>query len=703
MNAGRKIFFEKIIYFKAFILGFTAMATQIILLREFLLVFYGNELVIGIMIALWMALTAFGVLSGKKFSINISVNMLLTILSGIPLLQALFIEVFRNSVFLFGRMPSLYETIIYFTLVLSIFCVPNGFIFSILNNQTPNPEKDFRRIYAFEALGSLVGGFTVSIIFLIFLSEDNFTGLLYILSINLFALGLIQLLLKKKAVAIIYLLFVISVVYFSFGFDLNRYAKSKLFKGQTIISTVETPLGNITVTGDRHQTVVYTNGQPVYSSEDFVDKEEDVHFAMLQRNNAERVLQIGGGLEGVTPEILKYTNVRQIVHIEMNKMFFDTVTKNKKVLQIEIDPIIFLSRDTTLFDVILLLEPPPENAQTNRFYTVGFFRNIKNKLSSGGVFALRLPASENYLGKDELLLHSVIYNSLHKIFKKVLIVPGRKNYFIASDDTITLQYSKLYKMAGIVNRYLNSDYIKDNLLQFRSNQIINQLQVNAPVNLGFKPTAYLLSMKHWLNYYGNSFQWLPIILGVILLFFLFLLKPTNLILFSTGFTAASIEMVILSVFQVLFGYLYLFLGIMVSVFMAGLAAGSLQKKIINKNSVANVLWLIASVVGIMIFIYTFKNTGSTVFLKSGMLFFLFVIAFFGGNQYRILVSGYKNANAVSVFYASDLMGAMLGGFFTVIWIIPQNGIYVTIWFNVILLFLTLIISILKKKISTLEH
>ena len=47
-------------------LGAAAVATQIILLREFLSVFHGNELVIGIVLAWWMVLTGTGSFLGRS-------------------------------------------------------------------------------------------------------------------------------------------------------------------------------------------------------------------------------------------------------------------------------------------------------------------------------------------------------------------------------------------------------------------------------------------------------------------------------------------------------------------------------------------------------------------------------------------------------------------------------------------------------------
>ena len=47
------------------VIGFTAMITQIIMLRELLSVFHGNELIIGIALSNWMLLTGIGAYLGK--------------------------------------------------------------------------------------------------------------------------------------------------------------------------------------------------------------------------------------------------------------------------------------------------------------------------------------------------------------------------------------------------------------------------------------------------------------------------------------------------------------------------------------------------------------------------------------------------------------------------------------------------------------
>ena len=90
----------------AFSLGFTTLVTQIVLLREFLTVFYGNELVIGIVLTNWMVLTAAGSAAGRKISAKGNMKTFpakaLLILNLLSILIIVLLNVLRNVVFLPG-------------------------------------------------------------------------------------------------------------------------------------------------------------------------------------------------------------------------------------------------------------------------------------------------------------------------------------------------------------------------------------------------------------------------------------------------------------------------------------------------------------------------------------------------------------------------------------------------------------------------
>ena len=51
-----------------FLLGVLSMSTQVIMIREALAIFHGNELIIGLFLGIWMVLTAAGALLAVQSS-----------------------------------------------------------------------------------------------------------------------------------------------------------------------------------------------------------------------------------------------------------------------------------------------------------------------------------------------------------------------------------------------------------------------------------------------------------------------------------------------------------------------------------------------------------------------------------------------------------------------------------------------------------
>ena len=67
-------------------------------------------------------------------------------------------------------------------------------------------------------------------------------------------------------------------------YDFEKIAKERLFKGQTVALQKDTPYGNIVITKTEEQLNFFENGVFLFSNENLVQKEEDVHYAMLQHN-----------------------------------------------------------------------------------------------------------------------------------------------------------------------------------------------------------------------------------------------------------------------------------------------------------------------------------------------------------------------------------------------------------------------------------
>jgi len=278
-----------------------------------------------------------------------------------------------------------------------------------------------------------------------------------------------------------------------------------------------------------------------------IGNEETAHFAMLQHTSPQNVLLIGGGISGITTEILKYP-VKQLDYIEINPWIIRTGKKYTKSLEdsrikvINEDPRLHLRKAKSEYDVVIIDIPPPSSAKINRFYTFEFFNEIKARTSENAVLSLPLLSTENYISEKASRVQSVIFHTLERVFKYVAVIPGEKNYFIASDTAPDLRIAELANERGLDNIYVNPYYIDDENLERRSQYIRENILPEKYINKDFQPVAYFMQIGYWMSHFGTGYL-LPGIAGIIIFFILlFRLNKINLGLATTGFTSSSMEM-----------------------------------------------------------------------------------------------------------------------------------------------------------------
>lgn len=696
---------------EAFLLGFILIGAQIILLREFMLVFMGNELVIGLLLALWMFISGAGAWSGKflwaqRISFNL-IPFLFLLLIIFPLVSAFFLSYFRDVFFETGRMISFYETLAYSFILLFPTCFIGGLLFTLLNYSTEKGGESPQKMYAYESLGSLAGGVLVGVVFIYLQGNDNFQSLEHLALISFLFLGILSFRRREIVKSTGSLFFAILVLLLAQFSDLSMITRQFLFPNQMLISSTDTPYGSLDITQTGSQQNVYENGILIFATDNVIGKEEDVHYAMLQKPNAKQVLLLGGGMTGTLFEILKYKEVEQIDYLEINPFLFELVeefsnkAKLSRICTINKDPVLFVKSTTKTYDVILINEAAPASAQSNRFYTIEFYKGLKSILKEGGLISARLPASENYLSDEELELESVIYKSLAAVFKEVIPVPGKQHYFLASGTGLSLNYSELLAAAKISNQFVNESYLNDRLLKMRSEALLGDYLKNVPLNHDYKPAVYLVFIKQWLHFYHNNFQ--PLLMVAVFLLFLLFAKPNVAIMFTSGFTGASAEIILFIAFQSMLGYLYLFLGLMIAVFMGGLAVGAFVSRYLKMTKKTTLLYVqLASglfLLIIPILLYLTKMLSVPILIQTAFGLMMFVVAFLVGLQYGSIFQQKKSNSErlVSRIYPADLLGAGLGGFITALWLIPVWGIYYSLIILAALHFITIGLVIVKRN------
>jgi len=686
---------ERFLKISAFLVGSTSIIAQIILLREFLTIFNGNELVIGIVLSSWLVLTGIGAYLGKfplrttKASSVIFPGLLL--LSVLPFITAVLINFLKNIVFPIGAMISVFQIIIASLLLLIPFCLVSGYLFTFIAScySKIKNQNETGVVYGFESSGSIIGGLLCGLLFIFVFSSIE--SLLVLVIIN----GTVLLLIGRNKTAGMLgwlpLLAVVSAFVLLF-FHPEKKIRSWVYPNQQIEVSKDTPHGNIVITRRENMWSVYNNNVLLFDSENFMMNEEAVHFAMVQHPHPSTILLVSGGFSGQISELKKY-EPRSIDYLEENRWLQHLMTeKSNKITDQSVrfyatDPLQFIRNTTKLYDVAILNLPGPSTLQANRFFTLEFFELLKRKLSQGALISFGLQAPINYLNEEAVDLNSTIYVTLKKVFQNVIIIPGEKNYFLASDATLTYDIVKTIRERGIENQYVNQNYMDDSLLKSRGETILSVLSPAAEINQNLKPVLYLKQLAYWLSYFKGKYWLIAALAGALAIFVFFVGNASSKAMFITGFSASGLEILLLFGLQVFFGNIYLLTSFVFTAFMLGLAVGSFTGKSLKSSSGKKYI----SFTQVLISIFAFgsglllfseqmaERAPSIVYsLYLGATFLIGGLTGFQFTQVSIGRTG-SYADISGKTYSYDLFGSALGALVVALYLVPKFGIIPSIF------------------------
>lgn len=659
-------------------IGISSVITQLLVVREFMSIFYGNELAFGIILGNWLFLNGVGSYVGKyskKIKNKINFLILIQILIGfLPLAMVFLIRILRT-----WEMLGLVHVFIYSFIITAPMCLLNGFSFILACNiffeiKEKNP---IGKTYIFDAIGDISGGVLFSFLLIFVLNQFNST--FFVLFLNLFCVLFLSRKVNKKCFISCVILFVFSISLL--GINFNNMATEIAFKNQEVVYQGNSLYGHIVVTKIEDQYNFFENGIPLFSTENTIANEETAHYALIQNKNPKNILLISGGVSGTLNEILKY-DVNKIDYVELDpliikvgKRFVDNNLTNKKVNIANIDGRLFVKYAKDKYDVVIMDLPDPSTTQINRFYTLEFFKEIKKILNDDGVISLSITSSENYLSTEAKRLNSAVYNTLKKVFLNIIVIPGDENFFLASDKKLTYEISGEIKKRGISTKYVNEDYLKAKLTNDRISYILSSIDEKIEINKDFKPITYFYHLLYWMNYFNMDIRIILIALSIFIIILLLGMKPIPFAIFTTGFAGISIEIVLLVIFQVLYGYAYYFIGIIVSCFLIGVAFGAYfaNKKINNKSKrdLAKIEFII------MCFSFLIPVVTIIPFAQILIPFLVIITGFLVGFEFPLASSLFKKkevSKTAGTLFSSDLVGSCIGSFLASVLLVPLLGI-----------------------------
>jgi len=637
----------------------------------------------GWTIGAWMLFTGTGSLIGgrkkDRGTQDKAIRFALLLIGAMPICFVFLMNFFKNMIFPPGVLINPVHFLLILCITLSPIGILSGYLYALLVRTCRKEDNGYIKVYAIEAIGSLAGGLIVSLAFIYWLSIlQSLILVLLIVVLSLFFMDRNrQFLLASGFLAIIIIV--------SFIVPFDRFLKSFLFINQEVVQSKETYYGNITITKNADQYNIFENGMLSFTTDNVIIREEYVHYVMLQKKNPENILLIGGGISGMLSEILKYPSVRNLDYVELNPQLISIAARyfplprDQKVRMIIGDGRKHLQRTDEQYDVVILAIPDPSSLQANRFYTLEFIRTLKKKLQPGAVILLSHSPAGNYVDSETSRIEGTIYTTLSLEFSHITIIPGENDYFLASDDPLDLNISALTRNSDVDNSYVNPYYMDDQSIGQRSRYIVENIADQGFVNSDKQPLPVFFHTLKFLSQFDLKNTLYLVIPIVFLILPVFFMRSVSVGIFVAGFTGSSIELMLIFAFQTFYGYVYSTIGLIIAMFMGGLAFGAFyaaRRSISRKHFIlAQSLLLIYALLFPVFWDIQLLIPGN--FLQLTLFFIItFLLAAIIGYQYVAGTGIYKSetTRAATTLYGADLLGSSLGVITVTLVLLPLLGI-----------------------------
>jgi len=591
-------------------------------MRELIVVFSGNEISLGIMLATWLFWTATGSYASSRLALGEHnarrAVAVIECLLGISLLPTIWLLRVSRSVFqtvpgeLVGPAPMVFTSL----LCLSVFCALSGGLFVVATRMYAqaggvSARTATSQAYLLEAIGSGAGGILASVVLLRFCNSFQIATVILLLNFAMAALLSLPMRRMQIVSAVLAMVLLAGIVFLHVTPWLESSSQARLWRGFHLLESRDSIYGKLAITETSNIRSIYDNGVILASAPDESAAEEAVHYALLEHAAPRRILMIGGGVNGSIAQALKYPTVERIDYVELDPSLISIAREFfPEQSQIFSDPRVqlhyadgrrHLNTSQQKFDVIILNLPDPQTAQLNRFYTREFFVSARDHLASRGLLALQLRASEDYISPDLAAFLRCIQHTVQQVFPYIAIIPGESMHLFAAMEPGVLTEDPQVLISRLRARRIETHYVREYFLPFRMMpdrmaQVHELLQASpdTPVNGDFTPVAYYFNVELWSAQFGSaysrwfghaaqsSFSNILIYVGLPLTLLAIALAlreqraraSAAFCVTASGFTLMAQQIFLLLLFQSIYGYVYHQLAILIAMFMAGIAFGS---------------------------------------------------------------------------------------------------------------------------------
>ncbi len=228
---------------------------------------------------------------------------------------------------------------------------------------------------------------------------------------------------KKIIIALFVLVLILNIFGFVFGNKIEKLLEQAQFGKNQLLFFYQSPYQRLDFIGnDNGKIKFFLNGYLQFESGLWSDiyHETFAHpaLALKQNNDNLKVLILGSGDGLLLKEILKYSNVKDIILVDIDKAVVDAAKNldfmrelnnksffDKRVKFINADAFKFVENSAEKFDLVFVGFPVPDDFNLLRLYSKEFYFNLKKIFNDDGIGIIQ---SVGYLTPEQgIILNTV--------------------------------------------------------------------------------------------------------------------------------------------------------------------------------------------------------------------------------------------------------------------------------------------------------
>lgn len=686
--------------------GFLSLLSQIVLLRELNVAFYGVELVYLVALSAWLAGTAAGA-SFPARSDGPRYRRLSWLAGATAVALPADVALVRGSRLLLGGLPGGYLPLERQAIVLVAAVVPMAFLFGLAFRRAAASHVAaggrLAVAYALECAGAAAGGLLVTLAF--WGGLQTFAAAVATAGVG--AASLASRAGRRRTTRTLVVALVLAAAGVALQLSGGVDQRMTRWTHPTLVTSLDTPYARVSISRTGSQVSVFENDVLAYESET-ADNEVLPHIAALQHPAPRRVLLLGGSVDRIDVILAQHAQ-RRVDRVEIDGAAVDAVERatrrnepretDERGVAIGLrvaDPRAELRRQDR-YDLIVVAMPEPVSGQTSRFYTREFFSECAGRLNPGGVVGIRLPVHEGYLAPAARVRAASVTQALAAAFRFVDILPASTAVAVASNvplpdpEEVVRRMTVRHLQAKLVTpAYVRYLYASDRREALRT----SLAEARVPINRDGHPVAYLHAAIGWLSRFVPALigadagvlarprQWHPawhwgLLVSFVALWLLARRHRTTrraALVGAAGFSGMAIQTIVLLHYQSVSGALFEDLGLLVTAFMVGSALGAWALGRRASSPRRTTALLLAGLGGCAALAGAMVAGGMRSGLTATALLLVGVGAMVGALFAAVSRAAPDEASDAGALYASDVAGAWLAAVATSLVLVPIAGL-----------------------------